>query len=173
MKADRSNSDNQSETLAWDLWFYWIMATTSGWLIGSLLFSGIPIVISGVVIAALQWAVLFKRIEKAWQWFALSSFAWIISMIVIVLFLPVADLFHGLFLGSMLGITQWAILRRHFFLAGWWIPISILSWTTGLVLMPGMFTSGALPGALSGLTLVILFRFAKKNGSEEEVNNEI
>jgi hypothetical protein len=173
MITDRTKSDKQSDTLAWDLWFYWIMATTSGWLIGNLLFSGIPIVISGVVIAAMQWAVLFKRIEKAWQWFVLSSFAWIISMIVMVLFLPAADLFHGLFLGSMLGVTQWAILRKHFFLAGWWIPISILAWTTGLVLMPGIFTSGALPGALSGLTLVIFFRYSKKVAPEKEVNGEV
>ena len=49
-------TDTKSETMDWALWFYWIMATTLGWLAGSLLFNGIPIIISGVAIAALQWA---------------------------------------------------------------------------------------------------------------------
>lgn len=168
MKVDHSQSDPESQTLDWALWFYWIIATTSGWLIGNILFGGIPIIISGVLIAAMQWAVLYKRIEKAWQWFAFSSFAWVISMIVIILFLPGTDLISSLVLGGMLGLTQWGILRVNFYWAGWWIPISILAWTTGLVLMPGLFTTGALPGALTGIALVIFFRFSARVDEEGE-----
>lgn len=173
MNTNFSKSNTQTKTFDWALWFYWIIATTSGWLMGSMFFTGIPIMISGVLIAAMQWAVLYKRIDKAWQWFALSSFAWIISMIVIVLFLPSVDLILAPFLGGMLGITQWAILRRNFYWSGWWIPISILAWTTGLTLMPGLFTTGALPGALTGITLVIFFRFSAIADEESEVKGEI
>ena len=168
MKENHSSADLPSPDVDWGLWFYWISATTSGWLIGNILFTGIPFIISGVLIAAMQWAVLYKRVEKAWQWFALSSFAWMISMILIVSFLPGVDLLSSLVLGGMLGLTQWALLRRSFYWAGWWIPISILAWTTGLVLIPGLFSSGALPGALTGITLVIFFRFAAKPEQERE-----
>jgi hypothetical protein len=30
------------------------------------------------------------------------------------------------------------------------------------MVLPGLLSSGALPGALTGLTLVLLFRFARK-----------
>jgi uncharacterized membrane protein HdeD (DUF308 family) len=58
--------------------------------------------------------------------------------------------------------VQWSILRQEFELAGWWIVISIMAWTTGLVIMPGPLTSGALPGALTGIALVLFFRYSRK-----------
>ena len=73
----------------------------------------------------------------------------------------------GPFMGGVLGIVQWWILRQEVDWAGWWIPISILAWTTGLTVMPGALTSGALPGALTGLTLVILFRYASPRAGHE------
>jgi hypothetical protein len=51
-------------------------------------------------------------------------------------------------------------LRKEVEWAGWWIIINILAWTTGLTVLPGLLSSGALPGALTGLALVILFRFS-------------
>jgi hypothetical protein len=145
----------------WALWFYWIMATTLGWLVGALLFNGIPLVISGVAIAAFQWSVLYKRIQKSWRWLVFSSLAWIAGYILFILLIPEQmSLLLGPFLGAILGVIQWLILRRELELAGWWIPMSILAWTTGLVLVPGALSSGALPGALTGLTLVILFRYS-------------
>ena len=172
MRTDQDLSEIRQQSLDWALWFYWIIATTAGWLIGNLFFAGIPIILAGVLIAAIQWAVLYKRIKKAWQWFVLSSAAWMISVTVFVLFLPGSDLIFATFLGGMLGITQWAILRRTFDWAGWWIPISLLAWITGLTLLPGMFSTGALPGALTGVTLVVLFRFAARD-QESEVEGEI
>lgn len=153
--------DTKSETLDWAFWFYWIMATTLGWLAGSLFFSAIPIVISGVAIAALQWAVLFKRIQKAWRWMIFSSLAWIVGYIIFVISFPgEMGYLLGPILGGVLGVVQWIILRTELEWIGWWILISIIAWTTGLTVMPGLLTSGALPGALTGLTLVILFRYS-------------
>jgi hypothetical protein len=137
------------------------MATTLGWLAGSLFFSAIPIVISGVGVAAFQWAVLFKRIQKAWRWMIFSSLAWIVGYIIFVVSFPgEKGYLLGPILGGILGIVQWFILRKEMDWTGWWIIISILAWTTGLTVMPGLLTSGALPGALTGLTLVILFRYS-------------
>jgi hypothetical protein len=153
--------DTKPESLDWTFWFYWIMATTLGWLTGSLFFSAIPIVISGVGIAAFQWAVLFKRIQKAWRWMIFSSLGWIAGYIIFVISVPgEMGYLLGPILGGVLGVMQWFILRKELDWAGWWIVVSILAWTTGLTVMPGFLTSGALPGALTGLTLVILFRFS-------------
>jgi serine/threonine-protein kinase len=145
----------------WALWFYWIMATTLGWILGSLLFAGIPVVISGVTIAAFQWAVLYKRIPNAWRWVVASSIGWIAGYtFYLLIFAENLGILLGPVLGGVVGIAQWFLLRKEVDWAGWWIVISLLAWTTGLTLVPGLFSSGALPGALTGLALVILFRFA-------------
>jgi len=153
-----------SKTLDWALWFYWIMATTLGWLLGSIFFQGVPVVISGVAVATFQWAVLYKRIPKAWRWVILSSLGWIVGYILFVIFFAEnLGFLLGPLVGATVGIAQWFLLRKEVDWAGWWIIISILAWTTGLILMPGLLSSGALPGALTGLSLVILFRFSDKN----------
>ena len=145
----------------WALWFYWIMATTLGWVFGSLFFNGIPVLLSGVAVAGLQSVVLYKRIDKAWRWGILSSLGWIVGAIFyLVLFRADGGLLLGPVLGGTLGIVQWLLLKQEVDWAGWWIVINILAWTTGLTVMPGLLTSGALPGTLTGLTLVILFRFS-------------
>ena len=145
----------------WALWFYWIMATTIGWLLGSLLFSGIPVIISGATIAAFQWAVLYRRLHKAWRWAIWSSLGWIAGYILtLILFPENLEILLGPVIGGTVGIAQWFLLRSEVEWAGWWVIISILAWTTGLTIMPGLLTSGALPGALTGFALVILFRFS-------------
>jgi hypothetical protein len=156
--------NTNSKTLDWTLWFYWIMATTLGWLLGNIFFQGIPVVISGIAVAAFQWAVLYKRIPKAWRWLAVSSLGWILGYILLLIFFPLDFVvLLGPALGGAVGIAQWFLLRKEVDWAGWWIIISILAWTTGLTLVPGLLSSGALPGALTGLALVILFRFSSKS----------
>lgn len=154
-------TDTIPRTYDWTFWFYWIMATTLGWVIGRLFPSAIPVVISGVAIAVFQWSILYKRIHKAWRWLILSTLGWIVGYILFVAYFS-TDLGYmaGAIVGGVLGVFQWLVLRKELNLAGWWIPISILAWTTGLVVMPGLLTSGALPGALTGLTLVILLKFS-------------
>ena len=154
-------TDTKSESMDWALWFYWIMATTLGWLFGSMFFNGIPLIISGVAVAGLQWVVLYKRIQKAWRWAILSSIGWMIGYILLAIFFPAfMMLLVGPVMGGILGLLQWFLLKQEVEWAGWWIVISMLAWTTGLTLMPGFLTSGALPGALTGLALVILFRYS-------------
>lgn len=153
---------NRTETMDWALWFYWIIATTIGWLIGNIFFMGIPVIMSGAAISALQWAILHQRIHKAWRWVIYSLAGWIIGYI---LYLIISAGTRGIFAGAMIGLTvgiaQWLLLRKEVHWAGWWIIISALAWTTGMDIIPGLLTSGALPGALTGLTLVILFRFSR------------
>jgi hypothetical protein len=152
---------NKTETMDWALWFYWIIATTIGWLIGRLFFLGIPVILSGVVISALQWAILYQRIHKAWRWAVYSSAGWVIGYILFVVLSANNPVYPaGSVIGLVVGIVQWVILKRVLNWAGWWIIISTLAWTTGMNIIPGLLTSGALPGALTGLTLAILFRYS-------------
>jgi len=156
-------TNTKSKTLDWALWFYWIMATTLGWLLGSIFFQGIPVIVSGVAVAAFQWAVLYKRIPNAWRWVIVSSLGWIIGYVLFVIFFSSnLDFLLGPVTGGAVGIAQWFLLRKEVDWAGWWIILSILAWTTGLTLVPGLLSSGALPGALTGLALIILFRFSPK-----------
>ena len=160
-KLVASMRETRSESLDWALWFYWIMATTLGWLAGSLFSSAIPVVISGVAIASFQWSVLYRRIQRAWRWAIYSSLAWFAGYLLLVIFLPQQmNVLLGPFLGGILGVVQWLILRKELKWSAWWIPISMLAWTTGLTVVPGFLTSGSLPGALTGLTLLILFRYS-------------
>ncbi len=157
----------EKTSLDWQLWFYWIMATTLGWLLGNLLFSGIPVVIAGAGIAAFQWAVLTRRLPKAWHWLTYAFSGWFAGYLAAVLiFRQDAAFWSGPLIGLSVGISEWIYLRDKLDLAWWWIPISILAWTTGLSILPGALTSGALPGALTGLALVILFHHNSPTGKK-------
>ena len=153
---------NSTDAMDWALWFYWIIATTMGWLIGVIFFIGIPVIMSGAAISALQWATLHQRIHKAWRWAIYSLTGWIIGYVFfVVISAATQKISTGPLIGLFVGIAQWMLLRKEVNWAGWWIIISTLAWTTGLDIIPGLLTSGALPGALTGLTLVILFRFSR------------
>jgi len=154
-------SINSNDSLDWAFWFYWIMATTIGWMIGEMFFNGLPFVVSGAVIASLQCALLNSRINQAWRWAILSITGWVIGYILFLLFIP-SDMYllAGPIIGAAVGIPQWSILRKELNYAGWWIIISIMGWTTSISVIPGLLSSGALSGALTGFTLMILFRFS-------------
>lgn len=152
-----------NQPIDWAMWFMWIIATSIGWLIGAYMLPGFPALVSGVSIASLQWAVLYRRIPKAWYWAAASSIGWAIGWTVIVLRLPPQlEILASSVIGATTGIAQWVILRRLIYWSGWWIPISIIAWTTGLTIIPGALTSGAIPGCITGIALVLLMRYAPK-----------
>jgi len=149
--------NEENTQLDWQLWFYWIMGTTMGWLFGNLLFQGIPFIIAGGLIAAFQWSILYKRMHKAWQWLIYTFSGWFLSYLASILLFPEnAAFWSGPLVGLIAGFAQWLYLRDKIDIAIWWIPISILAWTTGISILPGALTTGTLPGALTGLALIIL-----------------
>jgi hypothetical protein len=144
-------------------WFQWIIATTLGWILGSLLLPYISAIAAGVGTAAMQWPVLYHRIPRAWRWPMFSAIAWMGGSLFVQI--AVASdaqiLFGGLVLGPVVGLAQWLILRRLVHWSGWWIVMSTMAWITGLTLLPGLLATGAMVGALTGLAIMLLFRYPK------------
>ena len=72
--------------------------------------------------------------------------------------------------GAVVGTLQWLVLRRWVSRAGWWVSASSVSWVAAesaylnltragdVHLISGAAVSGALSGAIMGLTLVGLMR---------------
>jgi len=137
------------------------MATTLGWLFGGFI-SGLTIVISGFLVGSFQWLVLLGRISHPWRWIVSTFFGWTIGYLIMFFAIPVEfEMFEGAVIGLTTGIAQWMILRRELHWAGWWIIFSIIGWTTGLTLLPGIMLTGTMAGALTGIALDVLLRHPK------------
>ena len=146
----------------WALWFQWIMATTLGWILGGLFFSGIPLIASGVAASILQWLVLQGRLSRPWRWVLASTAGWTAGYIFIILALPdELGFLSGVVLGLAVGLAQWLILRAELYWAGWWIVFSVMGWTTGLTLLPGFLLTGTMAGSFTGIALEVLTRSPK------------
>jgi hypothetical protein len=144
-------------------WFQWIIATTLGWFLGSLLLPYVSAVAAGVGAGIMQWPVLYHRIPRAWRWPVATARAWTGGSLFLLIAVP-ADLqilLAGLIAGPLVGLAQWLILRREVYWAGWWIVISAMAWITGLTVLPGVLTTGALVGAMTGLALNLLLHYPK------------
>lgn len=140
------------------------MATTLGWLLGDLLLPNLSAISAGVGVSLMQWAILYHRIPRAWRWPLVTATAWIGGSILLLVAVPadVQLLLSGLFIGPVVGLGQWLILRREVHWAGWWIVISTMAWITGLTLLPGILATGAMVGAISGIALELLLRYPRQ-----------
>jgi hypothetical protein len=138
----------------WALWFFWIMATTLGWLLGGFIFSGQTFIISGFLVGIFQWLVLQDRISRPWRWVVFTFSGWTVGYLITFFAIPREyEMINGMVIGSTTRIAQWMILRRELYWAGWWIVIGL---TTGLTLLPGVLLTGTMAGVLTGPVLVIL-----------------
>jgi hypothetical protein len=125
-------------------------------------FSSLAFIISGLFVGIFQWLVLRGRAARAWRWIVATSAGWVVGYFITFLLFP-AELkpLEGIAMGLTTGFAQWTILRREFQWAGWWIPFSMIGWSTGLTLLPGIFLTGTMAGVLTGLCLEVLLRFPK------------
>jgi hypothetical protein len=150
----------------WALWFFWIMATTLGWLLGALILPGLALVTSGILVGIFQWLVLQGRIPRPWRWIAATSLGWIAGFLITFFALPQElEILEGMIIGLTTGIAQWMILRGVLQWSGWWIIFSIIGWSTGLTLLPGVLLTGTMAGAFTGIPLEILLRYPKPRTS--------
>ena len=159
--------------------------------------------IEGIVVGTAQWLVLRRPFESMrWRVWVLATaigafVAWTLGMIPSTFIFTGADTAGaapaqmsdlmvyalaaamGLVLGSILGVPQWLVLRRHLPKAGWWVLANALAWMVGMVvvfvgtnfippegisisvalmLLLFLFAAGATVGAVHGLVLIWLLR---------------
>ena len=154
----------------WAFFFYWLMATTWGWLLGWLVLSAIALVTAGVGAGVMQCLVLTRRIPHAWRWIAATAVGWMAGLgIALAIVPPGVGLLSGAVIGATTGMAQWTILRPQVRWAGWWIVINILAWSTALslapasgqVALPPIVLSGVMSAVLTGFTLELLQRNPK------------
>jgi len=159
----------------WAILFYWMMATTSGWLFGWLLLPAIALVAAGVGVGVVQTLVLYRRLPRAWRWILATAIGWVVGLSIATLVVPPwLGLLSGALAGATTGIAQWVVLRRHVHWAGWWIPLSALAWATGmslapasgLVELPPIVLSGVLASLPTGIALELLLRNPKNEQAE-------
>jgi hypothetical protein len=137
------------------------MATTLGWFLGGLT-PGFPIITSGLLVGIFQWLVLQRRIDKSWRWVVATFIGWTAGFLIVFFGIPQPLLnVDGFVIGLTTGFAQWTILRGELHWSGWWIIFSIVGWTTGLTLLPGVMLTGTMAGVLTGLALEILLRHPK------------
>jgi hypothetical protein len=155
-------SKNNNFGFDWLFWFLWLMATTVGWVISQLLLTSIGPLVAGFTIGVMQWFVLRDRITNAWRWILATGVGWGLGTGIVLFVIPDEYIFpYGIIVGTTTGVSQWWILRGEVYFSGWWILISIIAWFTGLSMVPGLLTTGTLPGVLTGIALELLLRNPK------------
>jgi hypothetical protein len=146
-----------SSSFDWQFYLKWVIASTLGWLIG--LAFGRPEIGIGVIVGIVQWIILRPMIHQASWWILASGLGWAVGWAAIILIFPEEiGVIAGGFIGFTVGISQWVIMRRWFYQAGWWIIISTLAWAIGLTGIMGETFVGTVVGAITGISLELMFR---------------
>jgi hypothetical protein len=160
----------------WALWFYWIMATTLGWILGRFLLPNLSFVTIGIALGVLQWFLLQRRFRNAWRWILATTFGWTLGATIILLAMPDGmEFLAGLITGMTTGTAQWLVLRREVHWAGWWILINIVAWTTGMALLPGVLLTGIVAGLITATAMTLLLIHPKPHedtlAEDEAISN--
>ena len=154
----------------WAFFFYWLMATTFGWLLGWLLLPAIALVTAGVGAGVMQCMVLTRRIPHGWRWILATTVGWMVGLGIALFAVPPGlGLLTGVVIGTTTGTAQWGLLRFRVRWAGWWIAVSVLAWATALsaapasgqVALPPIVFSGVMAAVPTGLALELLLRNRK------------
>lgn len=157
--------------------------------------------LTGIVLGIAQWLVLRRYIRHVGKWIAVTAIAMMIAWLIgikvstLIAFIVTLDvtltagtqmtvLLTGIFLlgawiGTVLGLTQWLVLKHHIRLAVWWVFANALAWALGLVVafmiaskfhfypltletaLAGCATglaTGAVVGAITGVALVWILK---------------
>jgi len=112
---------------------------------GSLLLDGILGAVLGAFAGTAQWFILRKYIARVTWWPVITAFGWVLfwaleSTGILSKLLGarggiafVADALHFTFLGLLVGVFQWLLLRKKVLAAGWWVLASVVGTTFGAV----------------------------------------
>jgi hypothetical protein len=145
------------------LWLGWSGLTWLAFLI-SLLFvevgekadiSGLEGLVGGTCIGLAQWLMLRPHLQTAYRWIVLSAFSWgALAFLHIgavgwmapdtpnLVLRGLLGLSHGGYVGLILGVGQWGMMRQQVVQAWRWIPLSAGIWAVAIAL--GWLVGGGL-----------------------------
>jgi hypothetical protein len=92
-----------------------------------------PNLLVGAIVGLAQWAWLWRKQTPLGAWVLLSVIGWTLDFAVPLLIPmtsgdPLRDTLYIVgsrtSIGTMIGLYQWLVIRKHVYGAGWWIPIS-------------------------------------------------
>lgn len=147
------------ESFNWTLWLKWILATTVGWLIAFMLGNEVAF---GAVVGTVQWVVLRPLIRQAAWWIPASAAGWAAGIALVSWLLsPINPIAAHAVIGTGMGLAQWLVLRWQMRRAWWWIVLSALGWTVGMMAILGSLLEGAVAGAVTGFALELLLRYQR------------
>lgn len=147
-------------------------------LIGVMVLAGS---LEGATVGLAQWTILRRYIPHltAGSWtlatIAGAAAAWAIGMTLAAVAAPSQEVavpavigaaaLLGAINGALLGLAQWAVLRRHVRRAGWWVAANAAGWALGMVVafggtglttestpIPGIIAIWAVTGPLMAIT---------------------
>lgn len=153
------------------LYMGWILASGMGmglgWALGWQLSFAVPALlaalaiglVAGAILGGMQALLLRGHFRQPGWWVLATGLGWAAGMLFgswIGQGLGLTEIGLGLSIGAvtgaLLGVFQWLFLRRQVTRAGWWLPASLLGWTSGLVYYrPGVSGIGLLYGVLAGI----------------------
>jgi hypothetical protein len=135
----------------------------------------------GISVGTMQWLVLRRRIDGAGWWVLASIVGFAAGKLVgdaiaQAVSGAVGFILSGAAIGTLLGIAQWLVLRRHVAQAGRWVLASALAWAvgwaiinlideaasgpTGTAYLIGA-TGAAVAGVITGVSLIWLLRLRR------------
>lgn len=142
--------------------------------------------LAGSIVAAGQWAILYRQVKWAGKWFIGTVIGWTIgggvwwfqyfllggdNFRVDLSTIPLVLLVSGIASGTTIGLAQWWVMRQSFRISLWWVVVSAGSWALGAMLGYGVvsiadfgfFTylvflalAGATIGMVTGLALPLV-----------------
>ena len=175
----------------WRVWFLWLMAAAYGWGtavevtgLGELTLQSSPprlldaylgVAVAGILVGALQWLVLRKKLARA-GWWVLTSLGAAVLFGVVVFGVGMVNADMGWvagtgLIGTVAGVLQWLVLKQQVLRALWWVLASTVGWVVGIPVggMVGWNGLGAAYGAITGMALVWLLR-QEPPGSDQPQN---
>lgn len=125
--------------------------------------------LAGIVIGALQWMLLRRRLPLGWSWVVVSAASMVVPALGILVpavmmyavqlwFVTLTTPFGFAFIGAWMGLAQWFVLRRHVAFALFWVPASALAWSGWNLYRYGVtsLTIAVLGGLVTGTVMAVL-----------------
>ncbi len=113
-------------------------------LFGEVVYSSIQILIFAIVVGFLQWTIIGSKRIPIRLWLAVNCPGWVISLLPVIIYIshsfPLEKIWvwlilYGIWTGSIVGISQWLLMRKINRLSFLWIPVNIIGHIIAIIII--------------------------------------